>query len=683
MSAGLSIRDAQGRPIGLHKEISRDEQYAYYTVERRPEVVAKVALDPLEPRQAERLSALVAARTGALEDVSTWPTATLHDATGQPVGFLMLRVDRQDDRQLREVYAPARMTPRSWPERIQVAARLAQAFSVLHAAGQVMGDVNGRHILVSPRGNIRFTEVDGYQVRTAAQVIPSVPSLPEFTPPELQGRGHLLEHTANHDLFGLAVLVFRLVMDGQHPYSGVPVARPMPSPGEAIAADLFAYSRTPRPGVKRPTGTPALDTLSPAVQGLFERAFSPQHENRPSASEWRAALVDMQSSLENCDQDSSHLRVRGQPCPQCELKREQQAVSALPGDVMTELKSNTERLWQQVQAVRPPDKPANTSAPELPNTPSLPPLPLNLPSAPRSLIGANVLEGLLRWLMRLLVIALIFFVVYQLQKSVLAAVIEIGIVLLILTLGRRFSVDWDGIITNFQNWEGRTLERVIPTNSRVQAYYAAIEERRKEHRNAFKDLKQQYDSLEGQYRDQNAFARYQAEMTKLDQRRRRLLQQETQVDSVQALLTEYRQNALAEYLKQQSLQSGIVPELTSRLALHLSTMGIRRASDVQREKLKVVRPELASELLTWRDDLTHFFQFDEASIPQARLSEARQKQQMGQRAEFRQFEQDARRFLNTDWHSQEQEFLGQLTDLKAQAKQRQKVLKTLDELAAK
>ena len=93
--------------------------------------------------------------------------------------------------------------------------------------------------------------------------------------------------------------------------------------------------------------------------------------------------------------------------------------------------------------------------------------------------------------------------------------------------------------------------------------------------------------------------------------------------------------------------------------------------------------ELATELLAWRDDLTHFFQFNENSIPQARLAEAQQKQQMGQRSEFRQFEHDARKFMNTDWQAEEQEFLEQLQTLKAQAKQRQKALKALDDLAAR
>ena len=71
MPPGQAVHDIQGRPIILHKEINRDEQYAYSTVERRPEVIAKISLDPLEPRQAERLKALVAARSGTLEDVST------------------------------------------------------------------------------------------------------------------------------------------------------------------------------------------------------------------------------------------------------------------------------------------------------------------------------------------------------------------------------------------------------------------------------------------------------------------------------------------------------------------------------------------------------------------------------------------------------------------------------------
>lgn len=681
MPPGQAVHDIQGRPIILHKELSRDEQYAYFTVERRPEVIAKIALDPLEPRQAERLAALVAARTGPLEDISTWPITTLHDPSGKVVGFMMLRVERQEHREVREVYHPARVTPRSWPERLQVAARIAQAFHILHGAGQVMGDVNGRHILVSPRGHVRFVNVDSYQATSATQVIPGSSGLPDFTPPELQGKGHQVARTADHDLFGLAVLIFRLLMDGHHPYSGTPVGHPMPGPGEAIAAHQFAYSGTPRPGVQQPPGTPSLNTLSPAVQALFERAFAVSPQPRPSAREWHVALTDMAASLEPCPVDTTHLHVKGQPCQACQQQASNDRTT--PTSILTEQKNTLETLWQKVQQVRTPEKPTTTSAPELPRTAELPPLPLNLPAAPRAFLSGQAVEMGLRWTVRLAVLAVIFSAVYAIQKSVLSAFVIVGLVVMALTLGRRFSVDWDGMITNFQNWEGRMVDGLLPTSKQTQTYYASIEARRAEHRAAFKELRDQYTNLENEYRDRSAFARYQLSLSSLDQRRRRLMQHEQQGDATQNLVQEYRLDALNDYLKRQSLHSGIVPELTSRLALHLSTMGVRRAFDVQGEKLKVVRPELATELLAWRDDLVNFFQFDEQSIPRARLAEAQQKQQMGQRSEFRQFEHDARKFINTDWQAEEHEFLEQLQTLKAQAKQRQRALKALDDLAAK
>lgn len=681
MTVGLDVRDAQGRPVMLHKEINHDDLYAFYTVERRPEVVAKIAYDPLEPRQAAKLSALTAVRTTKLEDSSAWPLMTLHDRAGKVTGFMMVRLDGQDYQQLREYFAPARITPRNWAERLKLATNLAQAFAALHAAGQVCGNVNGRQILVSGRGQVRLVNVDSYQARMEGQVIPAAPNRVEYIPPELQGKGRLTEQTQNHDLFGLAVLIFHLLMAGQHPYSGVPTSGPMPSPSAAITANLFAYSRQPRPGVQRPAGGPSLDTLSPTVQELFERAFAPVPGPRPTANEWHTALLDMQSSLEACDVHSSHTRVHGQPCQQCQI--EAGAGGEPQWKQPADLKGSIDRLWQQVQAVRAPDRPASTGTPELAKTTALPPLPLNLPNPPPSLLKPQAVELLFRWVVRLSLIALIFLVVYTIQKSVLAAIIEIGILVFLMTLGRRFSVDWDGMIVNFQNWEGRILERFLPGNRRWEAYYGAVDARRKELQGNFKHLRAQYQALEEQYRDRNAFARYQAELTHLDQRRRRLLQFENQGDAVQHLISEYRQEALTDYLRQQPLQPGIVPELTSKMALHLSTMGIRRASDLQPEKLKVVRPQLAKQLTEWRDDLVQFFQFSENSIPPGRLAEARQKQQMHQRSDFRQFEQDARRFMNTDWQAQEHEFLEEMQNLKAQAKQHQQALKALDGLAAK
>src|SRR5712691_4689158 len=56
---------------------------------------------------------------------------------------------------------------------------------------------------------------------------------PEFTPPELQGCPFAqVDRAPEHDLFGLAVLLFQLLMEGTHPFAGVYQGHGDPPPYE-------------------------------------------------------------------------------------------------------------------------------------------------------------------------------------------------------------------------------------------------------------------------------------------------------------------------------------------------------------------------------------------------------------------------------------------------------------------
>lgn len=685
MTAPLTVRDALGRPVSLGKEVAKGELTALYLVTRREGSVAKIWLDPLDKPLADKLLAAVHVRRTSLEDAAAWPTATLHDQAGKVIGYLMPQLNTADFRPLNVVYVPGESRgffSRDWGFRLGVGNRVAQAFAALHDAGQSMGDVSERHVLVSSTGQVKLIGVDTYQINSEGTLHSARPSLLDLTPPELQAGGIAAQtRTPNHDNFGLAVMLFKLLFAGRHPYSGVPVGRPMPGPGEAIASDAFAYAESPKPYVQRPPGVPGLEVLPEHVRTLFERAFSPAHDNRPTAREWSDALQSMRSALVACEVRPNHLKVQGCPCPACitEAAEENKTADPVAESAGSSLAGALQRLWQQVQDVSPPDKPPPSA--EVPDGPKLPPLPLNLPTKPRSLLSPDLQENILRWTLRILILAGLATLVYLIQKSVLAVVIEIGIVIFALTIGRRLSVDWDGLIDNFQNAEGRFVERLTPAQGQWQTYHANLEKRRDEIKRRFVDLRNEYKVLEDRYENENAYTAYQRDLLNLDVRRRKLLQGSgSQASALQSLIDEQSSHALSEYLKRQVIAPNVVPDLNARLALHLTTMGVRRASDVQGDKLKVVRPDLAEALTQWRSDLVNFFHFNPESIPKTQLEAAQRREQEQLNAEFRQFDRDVKAFVSTDWRSYSDDLVKKMQDTKAQAKQYQKALKQLDEL---
>jgi DNA-binding helix-hairpin-helix protein with protein kinase domain len=181
--------------------------------------------------------------------------------------------------------------------------------------------------------------------------------------------------TANHDAFGLAVLIFQLLFMGRHPFSGSYLG-----PGEmalerGIQELRFAYgSRAGERQMKRPPGTLALCAASQPVASLFEHAFSPEGVSaghRPRPHEWVSALSGLSKGLKQCSRNTAHYFVNGSAsCPWCEIEAQTGTVLFIPflvtgtGPMPTAFDLNG--IWAQIAAIQSPGP-----APALPSRASL------------------------------------------------------------------------------------------------------------------------------------------------------------------------------------------------------------------------------------------------------------------------------------------------------------------------
>jgi DNA-binding helix-hairpin-helix protein with protein kinase domain len=69
------------------------------------------------------------------------------------------------------------------------------------------------------RATAALIDCDSFQITDGAHVFRCPVEVPEFTPPELQGSAFDSQtRTAQHDAFGLAVLIFYLLFLGRHPF---------------------------------------------------------------------------------------------------------------------------------------------------------------------------------------------------------------------------------------------------------------------------------------------------------------------------------------------------------------------------------------------------------------------------------------------------------------------------------
>ncbi|HEX8671171.1 MAG TPA: TonB family protein [Longimicrobium sp.] len=385
------------------------------TPERARKIARMIAAPPLlgpDPEGAVRLA---------------WPQEGVVDEEGRPVGFLMPRAEGP---RIFEFYNPVTRRTRAplfhYGLLHRAGGNLAAAFAALHERGYVVGDVNESNILVAPEGAITLVDTDGFQVPDPATgaVYRSRVGRPEFTAPELQGVPFgAVDRTPEHDRFGLAVLLFLLLMEGTHPFAAHTVGGAEPEPlEERLRAGMFPYA-SERPGR---TATPPrlalpFKVLHPGVRELFVRCFVDGHQDpaaRPAAESWRAALKEAEGELRRCDLNpqhrfGAHLGI----CPWCERARLLRGRDPFPATAEA-----ASRVGTRMRRPAPPPipEPAATPAPApRPRRPAPPAAPL--PARALAAVRSSVADPAV-WVFPLLLLAMMPLGLGQLFAGILALV---------------------------------------------------------------------------------------------------------------------------------------------------------------------------------------------------------------------------------------------------------------------
>jgi len=362
MATPTSLVDSKGATVVLGPEIGRGGEGAVHDVRDHSGMVAKIYLMPPDRDHVAKLAAMVASADDRILKLAAWPTGMLNDKSGRAVGFLMPKVS--GFKPAFELYGPKlrlKQFPKAdWRFLIRTASNTARAFSVIHAAGHVIGDVNHGNLVVGQDATVRLIDCDSFQISAGSKTWFCTVGVPTHQPPEMQGLASYagFMRTANHDNFGLAVLVFQLLCLARLPYSGLFLGNgEPPSIEEAIKGFRFAYGgdiRTTQ--MAAPPGSLSMDALTPQVRNLFEAAFLPggaQRNGRPTPAQWISALDDLAGKTRQCAASPSHYYLSSlSVCPWCEIEGRSKAL--LFPAVFVAGQTGTDGfmlLWQQVSAV--------------------------------------------------------------------------------------------------------------------------------------------------------------------------------------------------------------------------------------------------------------------------------------------------------------------------------------------
>ena len=227
------------------------------------------------------------------------------------VGYIMPAVDTNKFRQSQEFFNE---TLRKDTEKtlgvtitektlVTAARDLCAAVAEIHAAGHVIGDVNEKNILINSDGSVRIVDIDAIQIcdPKTNETHRCTVGRDEYTPPRLQGQSFdLVDRTADDDCFGLAVMIFKLMMGGRHPFTSR-LSRDddtaITGIDEKIKNEYFPYNQDDTVPDQYKVAVEeykqAWDNSRDQIRTLFLQTFDPfetRNRPRPTATEWTDEL---------------------------------------------------------------------------------------------------------------------------------------------------------------------------------------------------------------------------------------------------------------------------------------------------------------------------------------------------------------------------------------------------------
>ena len=374
VAMGSSVYGLNGSAYRLAREIGKGGHGAVWSLDGNANLVAKFYHNGLSDEDIAKLSAMCRLKNDALTSVAAWPITLLRGSkSGKPQGLLMRKISGyQAVHQLYGMKSRLRTFPEAqFPFLLHSAINTARAFATIHSAGQIIGDVNHSNLMISQTATAALIDCDSFQITDGSNVFRCPVGVPEFTPPELQGSSFLTQsRTAQHDAFGLSILIFYLLFLGRHPFMGMydPKRDEMISLDQAIGQYAFPYALDLRSvEVKLPLFVPRLTDYPSSVTDLFKQAFTREAatRGRPSATQWVGALSSLSGALRQCQGNPNHHFYNGlRECPWCRMEGVLGTpIFGIKVTIFGDLGFSLVTIWAEIESVRP--------VPELLATPDL------------------------------------------------------------------------------------------------------------------------------------------------------------------------------------------------------------------------------------------------------------------------------------------------------------------------
>ncbi len=250
-----------------------------------------------------------------------WPEAILEDDEGYCVGYLMPFIDTSaavslDHLMQGAVRAKLGLSDK-YEYRVMAAYNVALMVASLHRNGHYIIDLKPSNVSIYKKTmTVAMFDCDGFSIKGEEARFPAEFVSEEYIYPE--GMVQTPEDMGEEqDKFALAVMIFKLLNNGIHPFSGVVKknADSTLSIQERIEAYHYAYGMW-GDSYQAPHPYSTHEFLPQSTLKLFDRAFV-KGQIRPTAEEWQAELNYLLKNLKRCKKNPNHVYFTNKGCGLC------------------------------------------------------------------------------------------------------------------------------------------------------------------------------------------------------------------------------------------------------------------------------------------------------------------------------------------------------------------------------
>ena len=295
-----------------------------------------------------------------------WPEALLEDEDGFCVGYLMPFIKMEDavslDHLMQKAIRKKLKLPEKYAYRVFAAYNIASMVTALHKCGHYIVDMKPSNVTVyKSTMMVAMVDCDGFSIKGEHGRYPAEFVSEEYIYPEGMELG-CNEMGEEQDKFALAVIIFKLLNEGIHPFSGTPRKRDtMLTIQNRIEQYHYAYGLWPD-SYQAPHPYSIHEYFDKKTLELFERAFAKGQE-RPSAYEWQEHLWKMLHSLKQCKKNPNHAYFTAKGCGLCmvedkfkgtlsDIKKQKESPQTIRGMELEKLKTENVRRDKEEKLAR-------------------------------------------------------------------------------------------------------------------------------------------------------------------------------------------------------------------------------------------------------------------------------------------------------------------------------------------